>query len=195
MLSSRLGHAFDPYLAKISQFIFMRHKVNANLITVFGTVLGFVSSVCIVFEHLFYGGIALLISGLCDMLDGAVARSSRRVTAFGGFLDSVLDRYTDLVVIGGILIHYLLRNSTLMVVITFVSVIGTAIVPYARARAESFSIQCKSGLLERPERIVLLLIGLFFPFLLSYVIVILAVLTHVTVIQRVVSTRRTLKER
>ncbi|HEX2966761.1 MAG TPA: CDP-alcohol phosphatidyltransferase family protein [Syntrophorhabdaceae bacterium] len=193
MLSSKLGHSFDPVLAKISQFIFKKHEANANIITVFGTLLGFVSSACIVFDHFLCAGLALLVSGFCDMLDGAVARSSRKVTAFGGFLDSVLDRYTDLLLIGGVLIYYLMRQSAVMVVVTFISAIGTAIIPYARARAESLSIECKSGLLERPERIVLLLIGLFIPYTLSSVIVILAVLTHITVIQRMVTVRRALK--
>ena len=124
------------------------------------------------------------------MLDGALARNSGNVTIFGGFLDSVLDRYTDLLVMGGIFFFYMIHGSIRYASITFVAAIGTAIIPYARARAEAVAIQCRSGLLERPERIVLLLIGLFIPALLSFVIIILAVLTHITVIQRIIYVRR-----
>ncbi len=185
MLSSKLGHALDPYLSRISKFLFNTNKVNANVVTIAGTIFGFISCALIISNHLFFAGLSLFISACCDMLDGAIARSSGNVTVFGGFLDSVLDRYTDLAVIGGILVHYLLQNSFFMVVLSFVSAMGTALIPYARARAESLSIECKAGLLERPERIVLLLIGLFFVPSLPYVLFILAAITHVTVLQRI----------
>lgn len=147
---------------------------------------GFAASACIIYEYFLIGALALLLSGFFDVLDGALARSTDKVTPFGGFFDSVLDRYTDLAVMGGIFLFFIMRNDIIYSSITFVATIGTAIIPYARARAEAASIQCKAGLLERPERIMLLLIGLFFPPSLPYIIIILAVLTHVTVIQRIV---------
>lgn len=190
MLSSRLGHALDPYLIRISQFVFNKHRINANVITIAGTIFGFLSCAFVISNHLFYAGLSLLVSGCCDMLDGAIARSSRKVTVFGGFLDSVLDRYTDLAVIGGILVYYMMQDSVSMVVLSLISAIGTAIIPYARARAESLSIECKAGMLERPERIALLLIGLFFPRSLPCVLLVLAVMTHVTVLQRIFHVKR-----
>ena len=129
--------------------------------------------------------VALLISGVLDVLDGAVARSTGRVTRFGGFLDSVLDRYTDLAVMGGIFFFYISRYDVEYAVVAFIAAAGTALIPYARARAEAASLTCKAGLLERPERLVLLIIGLFVPFLLGYIISALAILTHVTVMQRI----------
>lgn len=164
------------------------------MVTVTGTFFGFVASACIVFEHFLFGALALLLSGFFDILDGALARSSEKVTVFGGFLDSVLDRYTDLLVMGGIFFFYITHGSIRYASLTFVAAIGTAIIPYARARAEAAAIQCRSGLLERPERITLLLVGLFIPVLLSFVIIILAVLTHITVIQRIVYVRRNAKD-
>ena len=87
---------------------------------------------------------------------------------------------------GAVMMVYFRHNETYLALAAFVAVIGTALIPYARARAEAASISCKTGILERPERIVLLLVGLFIPVLLDYVVIVLAVLTHVTVIQRVV---------
>ena len=194
VLSSKIGHALDPFILIIYRSILKNKHIHPNVLTVFGTFFGLVASACIIFEHFLFGGIALLVSGFFDMLDGALARSSGKVTVFGGFLDSVLDRYTDLLVMGGIFFFYITHASITYASITFIATVGTALVPYARARAEAAAIQCRSGLLERPERIVLLLIGLFIPVLLSSVVIILAVLTHITVIQRIIYVRKSAKD-
>ena len=194
MVSSRIGHSLDPYLLKIYHFIFINKSVHPNVLTILGTCFGISASACIIFGHFLLGGLALLISGFFDMLDGPLARSIGKVTVFGGFLDSVLDRYTDLLVMGGILFFYMTQGSICYASITFIAAVGTAIIPYARARAEAADIQCRSGLLERPERIVLLLIGLFIPTLLAVVVIILAILTHITVIQRIIHVKRTIKK-
>jgi CDP-diacylglycerol--glycerol-3-phosphate 3-phosphatidyltransferase len=194
VVGSKIGHTLDPFMLRIYSFIFRNRHIHPNVFTVFGAFFGCVCSACIIFEHFLFGAIALLISGFFDIFDGAMARSSGRVTIFGGFLDSVLDRYTDLLIMGGIFFFYMTQGSIYYASITFIATVGTAIVPYARARAEAAAIQCRSGLLERPERIVLLLIGLFIPVLLSSVIIILAVLTHITVIQRIVYVRRSAKD-
>jgi CDP-diacylglycerol---glycerol-3-phosphate 3-phosphatidyltransferase len=194
MVSSKIGHSLDQYLLKIYHFVFRNKYIDPNALTVTGTIFGLVASACIVFEHLFLGALALLLSGFFDMLDGALARSSGRVTVFGGFLDSVLDRYTDLLVMGGIFFFYVTHGSVRYACITFIAAVGTAIIPYARARAEAAALQCRSGLLERPERILLLLIGLLIPALLSSVMVVLAVLSHVTVIQRIIHVRKSTKD-
>jgi CDP-diacylglycerol--glycerol-3-phosphate 3-phosphatidyltransferase len=135
-------------------------------------------------------GVALFISGFFDLLDGAVARQYGRVTAYGGFLDSVLDRYTDLFVAFGIFIYFLRSGDDLLfAILTFVAAIGIAIVSYIRARAEAASLQCKAGLLERPERTILLIIGLCFG-VLKPVIIVMAILTHFTAIQRILIVRK-----
>ena len=152
VIASRIGHALDPFILKIYHFVFRNKRIHPNVFTLFGTFFGFVASACIVFEHLLFGALALLLSGFFDILDGALARSSEKVTAFGGFLDSVLDRYTDLLVMGGIFFFYIIHGSIRYASLTFVAAIGTAIIPYARARAEAAAIQCRSGLLERPRR-------------------------------------------
>jgi CDP-diacylglycerol--glycerol-3-phosphate 3-phosphatidyltransferase len=118
------------------------------------------------------------------------------VTSFGGYLDSVVDRYSDLLVMMSISIYFLRLDhpDSLFSMLSFFAAIGAAIIPYAKARAEAASLGCNNGLLERPERIILLTIGLGFD-LLRPVVVILAVLSHVTVLQRIFLTKRAVQER
>lgn len=194
MVGAWIGHSLDHFIITGYRFIFRNKLIHPNIFTIFGTCFGFAAAACIVFKYFLAAAFALLFSGFFDMLDGALARSTGKVTPFGGFFDSVLDRYTDLVIMGGILLFFMIRNDIVYSSITFVAAIGTAIIPYARARAEAASVQCKAGLLERPERIALLLAGLFFPPLLPYIIIMLAVLTHVTVIQRIVHVYKTLDD-
>jgi CDP-diacylglycerol--glycerol-3-phosphate 3-phosphatidyltransferase len=184
LISSRIGHSLDPLIMRVYQFLFRGRLVSPNILSVGGFILGLVSLVFIVKGSLFIGGLALFVSGFFDVLDGAVARAHGRVTPYGGFLDSVLDRYTDLGVAFGILVYFMRRDDMLFTALTFVAAIGTAIIPYIRARAEAAGIPCKSGFLERPERTILLIIGLCFN-LLKPVIILLAVLTHLTAVLRI----------
>lgn len=186
MIGPKIGHRLDPVIISLCRFIFRSKAISPNTISITGTLFGFLSAFLIFFEYPVLGAVSLLIAGFLDILDGAVARTQGRVTRFGGFFDSVLDRYTDLSVMGAIVLVYVRHNEMYHALIGLVAVIGTALIPYARARAEAASIPCKTGLLERPERTVLVLIGLFIPLLLNYIVIILAALTHVTVVQRVV---------
>lgn len=189
MISSKIGHSLDPAILKIYRFFFRSRIIDPNVLTLCGTFFGFLSALSVAFGFLISGGAALLVSGFFDLLDGAIARQTNRVSLFGGFLDSVLDRYSDLAVMLGILVFYLNGNERAYAVVTFIASIGIAIIPYARARAEAASLTCRTGFMERPERIVLLLIGLFFN-VLHYAVIVLAVLSHVTVIQRIIYVKR-----
>lgn len=194
MISAKVGHALDPVILKIYRFFLGSRTISPNVISVVGTFFGFLSAVLIALRLLVPGAVALLVSGFFDLLDGALARDAGKVTRFGGFLDSVLDRYSDLLVMGGILVLFARYDNHTYALATFVAAIGTAIIPYARARAEAASFSCRAGLLERPERIALLAVGLLFSALLGYIIMILAVLTHVTVIQRILHVKRLARE-
>lgn len=184
MISVKFGHSLDPLIIKIYRFFFKNHYINPNVFTVIGLVFAYLSCIYIAIGHNIIAGCALLISGFFDLLDGALARFSKRVTPFGGFLDSVLDRYSDLFILYGIAIFFLRRSEILWCIVTIIAIIGVAIIPYAKARAEAASIKCNTGILERPERIILLLVGMFFG-ILHYAIFAMALLSHVTVIQRV----------
>ncbi len=108
MISSRIGHSLDPLLVGIYRLLFGRRVVSPNVLTVFGLFFSLLASALAASSWpLFLAGIFLLVSGFFDLLDGAVARSAKMTTPFGGFLDSVLDRYSDLLVMLGIAIHFL----------------------------------------------------------------------------------------
>ena len=192
MISAKVGHSLDPVILSVYRFFLKSKIVNPNILTVWGAAFAFGASACIAFNYLFAGGVLILISGFFDLMDGAVARNMDSVTRFGGFLDSVLDRYADLFIMFGIFIHFLTQRDFFLSGLTFVAAIGTAIIPYARARAEAASLPCKTGMLERPERLIIILIGLFFCVLKPAVIV-LAVLTHVTAVQRMAFVKKNSK--
>jgi CDP-diacylglycerol--glycerol-3-phosphate 3-phosphatidyltransferase len=180
----------DPLLLRAYRFLFGKAVVKPNVLTLLGLFFSLLASFFIAATgRLLLAGILLVVSGFFDLLDGAVARSTNTVTHFGGFFDSVLDRYSDLVVMFGISIYFLYRADPFSSMAAFFAAIGIAIIPYARARAEAESIPCKSGLLERPERMILLSIGLLFN-VCRPIVFILAVLTHVTVLQRVLLVRK-----
>ncbi len=197
MISSKVGHSFDPAVVRVYRILFGNRIVSPNVLTLFGLFFSLAAALFIGLRGpLFLGGICLLVSGFCDLLDGAVARDAKMVTSFGGYLDSVLDRYSDLLVMLSISIHFLRLDhpDPLFSMLSFFAAIGAAIVPYAKARAEAAAIGCNNGFLERPERMILLMIGLGFN-VLRPVVIILAVLTHVTVLQRVFLTKRAVQER
>jgi CDP-diacylglycerol---glycerol-3-phosphate 3-phosphatidyltransferase len=192
LLSSKLGHSLDPVALRVYRFFFRSRNIGPNTLTVIGLLFAAAASVSVATNRLLTAGILLLLAGVFDVFDGVVARNTGTVTAFGGFFDSVLDRYSDLLVTFGILLFFLQVDDLRFVVLTGIALMGVAIIPYARARAEAAGVNCKSGLMERPERIIILVLGLCFN-MLRPAIVLLAVLTHLTVIQRVFLVRRTMK--
>jgi archaetidylinositol phosphate synthase len=189
VISSKIGHSLDPAILGLYHILFRSKALSPNLITAFGAAFALLAAASIGLGHLILGGAILLVSGICDLMDGTLARSTNKVTAFGGFLDSVLDRYSDLSVMCGILVYFMRRGRDIEMLATFVASIGIAIIPYARARAEAALLPFRTGLLERPERIMIVLCGLFLN-LLPYAVMILAIFTHVTVVQRILHARR-----
>jgi CDP-diacylglycerol--glycerol-3-phosphate 3-phosphatidyltransferase len=134
-----------------------------------------------------WAGIVVIGAGLFDMVDGRVARSTNRVTRFGGFFDSVLDRYSDLGVLVGLLVYYASINRFFYVVLTAIVMTGTVMVSYTRARAENTIPKCKVGFLERPERVVLIIIGALFD-RMAPVLWVIAILSNITVMHRMIYT-------
>lgn len=189
MIGSKIGHALDPVILGIYHFFLKNKSVNPNTLTICGVLFGFITSACIVFDYMLAAALLLAVSGLFDLMDGAVARHLDRATPFGGFLDSVLDRYVDLFIMFGIFVHFLRNGDSFYSIIVFIASVGTAIIPYAKARAEAASLGCNTGILERPERLVIIFIGLCFN-VLGYAVLVLAMLTHVTVIQRMIFVKK-----
>jgi CDP-diacylglycerol---glycerol-3-phosphate 3-phosphatidyltransferase len=181
-----LRRGFSPFLAAL-------HKlgVTPNQVTVAGTVLNGGVAALVIFDHLIWAGILVLVAGLFDMLDGSLARLTQKVTPFGAFLDSTLDRVSEGVVLAGIAYFLANQDRSVDAALVVLALLGSILVSYTRARAESLGVECKSGIMTRPERIILVAIGLFFN-VLPYVIYILLALTVFTVVQRVVHTYREL---
>src|SRR6185503_10529950 len=136
--------------------------INPNILTVIGVAIDVGSGLLFGFGYFFWAGIVLIVANLFDMLDGQVARLSGRVTRFGGFLDSSLDRLSDMVVFVGLMVFYARDtefHSTLNVFLAGAGMMGSIMVSYASARAESIIPKCDVGFLRRPERVVLFIIG------------------------------------
>ncbi|HYJ84841.1 MAG TPA: CDP-alcohol phosphatidyltransferase family protein [Pyrinomonadaceae bacterium] len=136
--------------------------INPNILTVIGVAINVGSGMLFGYGMFFWAGIVLIVANLFDMLDGQVARLSGRVTRFGGFLDSSLDRLSDMVVFVGLMVFYARDtqfHSTLNVFLAGAGLMGSVMVSYASARAESLIPKCDVGFLRRPERVVLFIIG------------------------------------
>jgi len=177
-----------------------RAGVQANWLTYLGFVLNVVVAAILVEGWFAVGGILFLLVNALDFLDGAVARAAGTAGAYGAFLDSVLDRYSEAVVFVGLIAWYARADDMLAVTITALALAGSFMVSYCRARAEGLGLNCEVGLLQRPERIVVLGIGLILaelvhPIVLIGVLVVLAILTNVTAFQRMRHVARLFQER
>jgi CDP-diacylglycerol--glycerol-3-phosphate 3-phosphatidyltransferase len=139
-----------------------------------------------------YAGLVIIGAGIFDMVDGRVARATNQVTQFGGFFDSIIDRYSDVALFFGLLVYYARANRFFYVVMAAFVMVSSVMVSYARARAESLIPSCKVGFMERPERIVLIIIGALFN-RMGPVLWVIAVLSTITVIHRISHTYQVLK--
>src|SRR5260370_594476 len=131
--------------------------INPNLLTFLGLVVNFGAAAFFAVGRFFVGALIIFFAGFLDILDGQVARRQNRVTAFGAFYDSTLDRYADMALYMGLLVYYSVTGRTPYVVLAAVATAGSVMVSYARARAESFVPPWRGGILEPPERLGLLL--------------------------------------
>ncbi|MGZ3585012.1 MAG: CDP-alcohol phosphatidyltransferase family protein [Ktedonobacterales bacterium] len=174
--------------------------VTPNMATFLGLLLNGLTAAVIATGHLRIGGLLLLFAGMFDMVDGALARVRDQKTTFGAFFDSTLDRYSEGLVLLGVILFALTlpatSERTWLVALTYVAGLSSLMVSYARARAESLGLDGKTGLMARPERVVLLAAGLLIGSSnwLLWTIGILAVTTTFTAIQRIVSVWRTLAQ-
>ena len=162
----------------------IRLGIKADWLTVTGLPVNIAASIFFAWGWWWQAALAAAVAGALDILDGAVARVSSRQTRFGAFLDSTIDRYSDVVLMGGIAVYYMKAGNDLMVVVTFAALAGALVTSYARARAENFLPTCKVGLMERGERTAYLILGALIGNL-KPVMWVLAVLTNLTVVARV----------
>ena len=136
--------------------------VHPNILTTIGVAINVGCGVLFGLGEFFWAGIVLIVANIFDMLDGSVARQTGTVTKFGGFLDSTLDRLSDMVVFLGIMVFYAgnsPQHSLLLVTLAGVAMMTSVLVSYTTARSESLGVKANVGFLQRPERVVLLIIG------------------------------------
>jgi len=162
-------------------------RIHPNVLTFLGLVINIWAAWLFAAGSFRWAGVVVIGAGLFDMVDGRVARASNRVTRFGGFFDSVLDRYSDLALYMGLLVYYASINRFFYIVLTAVVMTGSVMISYARARAENTIPKCKVGFLERPERVVLIIIGALF-LRMAPVLWVIAILSNLTVIHRMIYT-------
>ena len=171
-----------------------RHNVSPNGITTVGTALTVAAGVVYGTGHIMTAGWIMAVTAFFDVLDGQVARRTGRCTVFGAFYDSTLDRVADGALMAGLTVFYAINpihHNIYMVVVCLVGIVGTFVVSYTRARAESLGIDAKVGVMQRPERIVLLsapqaLFGLFWNgWVLMGIIILLTVTSCITAVQRI----------
>ncbi len=175
-------------------------RVHPNVVTVAGFLFSVLSGLFFWKGYFVSGGIALILSGACDVLDGRLARNTKRSTAFGAIFDSTIDRYSELVTFMGLAAFF---NSVLTSMLIILAIAGSLLTSYARARAEGLGIECKIGLMQRPERITFLAtaailggpidhaLGIQF-ITMKIALVLIAILANITVLQRVVHVRKKL---
>ncbi len=220
-MSNFLKEVGQPLVYKVIQpFIqfLSRAGVTPNAVTVAGFVINIGATVVFVYgtntargdmRYVAFGGCIILFAGLFDMIDGRLARVSKQESRFGALFDSVLDRYSELVMFLGICYYLVAQQYFLSSLFAFIAMIGSVMVSYVRARAEGLGIECKGGMMQRPERVLLVGIsailcgltqsyagdfrfvvpGTNFPYfenltIFTFPIFVMAVLTNWTAIQR-----------
>ncbi|MCI0513405.1 CDP-alcohol phosphatidyltransferase family protein [candidate division KSB1 bacterium] len=180
--------------------LFIKYKLNPNWFTTLGLIISFVAAYFFGIGNHRLGGALFLLAGTLDIIDGKVARSSGRVTKFGAIYDSTLDRYAEMLVFFGIIYYYSQLDSEwlwgvdislLGAISASIGVAGSIMVSYVRARAEGLGLECKVGMLQRPERIVYLGFGaIFHRYIMLFVLLMIAILANLTTIQRLLHVRR-----
>ncbi len=181
-----IGKFFGAIINRIVRWLALS-RIHPNVLTFLGLVINIWAAWLFSQGSFRWAGVVVIGAGLFDMVDGRVAKATSQVTRFGGFFDSVIDRYSDLALYMGLLVYYASINRFFYIVLTAVVMTGSVMVSYTRARAENAIPRCKVGFLERPERVVLIIIGALFD-RMAAVLWVIAVLSNLTVIHRMIYT-------
>jgi CDP-diacylglycerol--glycerol-3-phosphate 3-phosphatidyltransferase len=194
------------FIALFTPFVgfFASLRIRPNWLTTAGFVFSLGAGALFATGHFCWGGLVAFLSAVCDAIDGSLARRSGTVTTFGRFYDSFLDRYSELAIFIGLSFLYSRRGWVLQEALVSLALAGSLMVSYARARAEGLGIDCKVGLMERPERLTVIIAGALLTSIFGALLPerfdehliftgglwILAVLTNVTALQRMLHVRR-----
>src|SRR5262249_32814380 len=189
---SRYRETLRGWTAPIGYVLFRLH-LRPNHLTLAGLGVSLLAASAFVTGRTRSAGVLLILAGLFDFFDGSLARASGQVTPFGGFLDSVIDRYSDLVVLLGIVVLFARTPHARGAVVAMAGLVGSVMVSYTKARAESIGVECNVGVMERPERMICLIAGAMLD-LLEPALWVLAILANLTALQRIAFTRRAMRD-
>jgi CDP-diacylglycerol--glycerol-3-phosphate 3-phosphatidyltransferase len=173
-ISDRLHHIAEPVARLVA-----KTGVHPNAVTLFGFILNAGAAWVLATGHFLIGGFLVLFAGVFDLLDGALARVTGKGTIFGALLDSTIDRYSEAVLLFGLLIYFARRGDTTEVILIFAAIAGSMLISYIRARAEGLGLDAEVGIMRRTLRICTLALGLLINQVLIF-LWILAILTHFT---------------
>ena len=174
--------------------ILSKSRLKPNTLTFIELAISIGAAYAIAIGYFLLGGVLVLVSGLFDLLDGALARFTKQSTKFGAILDSTIDRLSEAAIFCGLLVWYMPKVATLEIVPIFAALIGSFLVSYIRARAEGLGLECRVGLFTRAERVIVLAVGL----LVNQVFIalwVLVVFVYITVAQRLLYLRKQAKVR
>jgi archaetidylinositol phosphate synthase len=196
---SRLRDRASGLIRPVAEAV-ARTGITPNVLTAIGLVVGVIAALLFAMGQQLLAGVVLLIAGFFDVMDGAVARVLQRETAFGGVLDSVVDRYVDFLLYGGIIYASIsggIAEPSFMRgwgwALGLLAIAGSFMVSYIRARAEAAgSGKLDVGIAERAERLIILALGALLG-LTQYAVLIIVVFTHLTVVQRILASRERLR--
>ncbi|MDW7679163.1 MAG: CDP-alcohol phosphatidyltransferase family protein [bacterium] len=159
--------------------------ISPNTLTLISLIFGLIAGVLIAIDHMLLAVLFGIVMGFCDIIDGQLATIANQNNPFGAVLDSSVDRYNESFLFLGLGVHYYLQGQQIWTLVAAFAIIGSFLVSYVRARAEGLNLQCSIGLMQRSERLVLLGIGVILQgWFLKLILLTLVVLTHITVIQR-----------
>lgn len=185
LIPENLQHVFINLLTPLTR-IFVKWGLSPNVFTIGGVIITVFAAAFFIMDYIRLGGILVLLGGLCDAIDGNLARSASKVTRFGALFDSAIDRYAEFAMYFGIAAHFVLIENYQTSVVIFFALCGSIMVSYCRARAESLGFNSNVGIMQRPERIVLLGLGaLVHPVAFKIAIWLVAVLANYTALQRI----------
>ena len=184
LFPERLQKIFFSLLTPVVK-VLNKAEIHPNSLTVAGFVITCAAAVALFRDNLRTGGLLILLGGLCDSIDGNLARSTGNASRFGAMFDSVIDRYSELIMFLGITVYFIPKKDYFSLGATFLALCGSIMVSYTRARAESLGFEPKSGIMQRAERIVFMGFGaLFHPLLFKLSLWLIAVLANITALQR-----------
>ncbi|HXV27488.1 MAG TPA: CDP-alcohol phosphatidyltransferase family protein [bacterium] len=193
MLRKTVYPKIEALLNRIVTFL-NEKGFSPNQLTLAGLALNFVAGWVYASGSFFFGGIVLLLAGLGDLLDGPLARLSGRTSRFGAFLDSTVDRYSDLFIFGGLALHFAKEAQGGWLVICLGIILGSFVTSYAKTRAENLIENCSVGIFGRAERILTLAVGSIIPILMPFALWILLIGTNATALHRIFYVRKMLTQ-